>query len=92
MVGIWSRLEIPHADHRYAQVCLGLTSRCMTQLNGWSKERVMRSNEELNEAFRRLANLIAANDEDEVLEAVYQTLRWFNGTEWDMSIGPHLPD
>lgn len=53
----------------------------------------MRTKEELDEAYRRVGELLNQEEyeDDEALQAIHDTLRWFDGYDWDNTIGMYLP-
>jgi hypothetical protein len=51
----------------------------------------MRTEAELEEAFRRVGKELEQDEDDEVLQAIYETLRWCDGTsDFDNTIGQYL--
>ena len=52
----------------------------------------MRTEQEINEIFRRVERVLAEDDQDDSANAVYETLRWFIGTQYGDSIGMILPE
>lgn len=53
----------------------------------------MRTKEELEEAFSKVGSLLnmEAWEDDEGLQAIYETLRWADGHDWDATVGMYLP-
>ena len=53
----------------------------------------MRTKEELEEAFSKIGNLLNLEqyEDDEGLQAIYEALRWFDGSDWDATVGAYLP-
>lgn len=55
----------------------------------------MRTREEFEEAFSRVGNFLNLEDfeDDETLQAIYETLKWADGTaDFDNTIGMYLPN
>jgi len=54
----------------------------------------MRTNKELEEAFSKIGSLLDQEDfEDDVtIQAIYETLKWFDGHDWQPTVGQYLPD
>ena len=55
----------------------------------------MRTREEFEEAFSRVGNFLNLEDfeDDETLQAIYETLRWADGTStFEDTIAGYLPD
>lgn len=53
----------------------------------------MRSSEELEEAFKAVGDLLGReeHEDDEVLQAIYDTLRWCDGASWENTVAGNLP-
>lgn len=53
----------------------------------------MRTKEELEEAFSKIGSLLNVPDyeDDETLQAIYETLRWVDGSDWENTVEIHLP-
>ena len=53
----------------------------------------MRTERELDEAYLKVGNAMIENEDDETLQAIYDTLRWCDGgSDFENTIGQYLPD
>jgi len=53
----------------------------------------MRTKEEIEEAFRKVVAAVEKDEDEEMYQAIYDTLRWFDGnSDFDNTIGQYLPD
>lgn len=54
----------------------------------------MRTKAEIEEAYEKVGSLLRNPDyeEDETLQAIYETIKWCDGYDWDSTVGFHLPD
>lgn len=53
----------------------------------------MRTKEELNKAYETIGSLLEQPDyeDDEIFQAIYETLRWFDGYDWSSTVEGYLP-
>ena len=51
----------------------------------------MRTEAELDAMYKRVAQLLEANPDEEVLDAIYETLRWVDGLDASTTIEEYFP-
>lgn len=56
-------------------------------------EPMMRTKEELEEAYKKIGELLEnpKYEDDESLQVIYETIKWFDGYDWSNTVEPHLP-
>jgi hypothetical protein len=52
----------------------------------------MRTEAELTDMFDRVGKILAKDSDDEEANMVYETLKWFNGYDYESTIGPYLDE
>lgn len=53
----------------------------------------MRTREEIEQAYKAVGTFLDNPDyeDDETLQAIYDTIKWFDGYDWESTIESYLP-